>query len=397
MKEIVIASAARTAVGSFGGALKDTPPCDLATTAAKAAIERAGITADQIEQAFFGNVIHTEPRDMYLSRVASRQAGVPDHAPALTMNRLCGSGLQAVVSAVQAISMGDGDTALVGGAENMSRAGYQLPGARWGQKMGDTGIVDMMIGALHDPFGIGHMGVTAENVAERYDISRERQDEFAVESHRRASAAIQDGHFKDQIIPLTVGRRGKERVFDTDEHVRHEAKLDDMSGLRPVFKKDGMVTAGNASGLNDGAAAIILASADKASELGLKPLARIRSYGVAGVDPAVMGIGPVPAMQIAMKRAGVSADDLDVVESNEAFAAQACAVNDLLGLASEKVNPNGGAVALGHPIGATGAILMTKLVHELHRTGKTLGAATMCIGGGQGIAVVIESLAGDSA
>lgn len=396
MKEIVIASAARTAVGSFGGALKDTPPCDLATTAAKAAIERAGIQADQIEQAFFGNVIHTEPRDMYLSRVASRQAGVPDHAPALTMNRLCGSGLQAVVSAVQAISMGDGDTALVGGAENMSRAGYQLPGARWGQKMGDTGIVDMMIGALHDPFGIGHMGVTAENVAERYDISRERQDEFAVESHRRASAAIQDGRFKDQIIPLTVGRRGKERVFDTDEHVRHEAKLDDMSGLRPVFKKDGMVTAGNASGLNDGAAAIILASAEKASELGLKPLARIRSYGVAGVDPAVMGIGPVPAMQIAMKRAGVRADDLDVVESNEAFAAQACAVNDLLGLASEKVNPNGGAVALGHPIGATGAILMTKLVHELHRTGETLGAATMCIGGGQGIAVVVESLAGDN-
>ncbi|WP_434051633.1 MAG: beta-ketothiolase BktB [Roseibium sp.] len=392
MKEIVIASAARTAVGSFGGALKDTPPCDLATTAAKAAIERAGIQADQIEQAFFGNVIHTEPRDMYLSRVASRQAGVPDHAPALTMNRLCGSGLQAVVSAVQAISMGDGETALVGGAENMSRAGYQLPGARWGQKMGDTGIVDMMIGALHDPFGIGHMGVTAENVAERYDISRERQDEFAVESHRRASAAIQDGHFRDQIVPLAVGRRGKERVFDTDEHVRREAKLDDMSGLRPVFKKDGMVTAGNASGLNDGAAAIILASADKASELGLKPLARIRSYGVAGVDPAVMGIGPVPAMQIAMKRAGVSADDLDVVESNEAFAAQACAVNDLLGLPSEKVNPNGGAVALGHPIGATGAILMTKLVYELGRTGKTLGAATMCIGGGQGIAVVIESL-----
>ncbi|WP_306143814.1 beta-ketothiolase BktB [Roseibium sp. MMSF_3412] len=392
MKEIVIASAARTAVGSFGGALKDTPPCDLATTAAKAAIERAGLQAEQIEQAFFGNVIHTEPRDMYLSRVASRQAGVPDHAPALTMNRLCGSGLQAVVSAVQAISMGDGETALVGGAENMSRAGYQLPGARWGQKMGDTGIVDMMIGALHDPFGIGHMGITAENVAERYDISRERQDQFAVESHRRASEAIRDGRFKDQIIPMTVGRRGKERVFDTDEHVRYEAKLDDMSGLRPVFKKEGMVTAGNASGLNDGAAAIILASADKASELGLKPLARIRSYGVAGVDPAVMGIGPVPAMQIAMKRAGVSADDLDVVESNEAFAAQACAVNDLLGLAPEKVNPNGGAVALGHPIGATGAILMTKLVHELHRTGKALGAATMCIGGGQGIAVVVESL-----
>jgi len=393
MKEIVIASAARTAVGSFGGALKDTPPCELATTVAKAAIERAGIQADQIDQAFFGNVIHTEPRDMYISRVASRQAGVPDHAPALTMNRLCGSGLQAVVSAVQAISMGDGDTALVGGAENMSRAGYQLPGARWGQKMGDTGIVDMMIGALHDPFGIGHMGVTAENVAERYDIPRDRQDAFAVESHRRASEAIREGRFKDQIVPLTVGRRGKEKVFDTDEHVRHEAKIEDMSGLRPVFKKDGMVTAGNASGLNDGAAAVILLTAEKAAELGLKPLARIRSYGVAGVDPAVMGIGPVPAMQIAMKRAGISADDLDVVESNEAFAAQACAVNDQLGLPSEKVNPNGGAVALGHPIGATGAILMTKLVHELGRTGKSLGAATMCIGGGQGIAVIVENMA----
>ncbi|WP_305987491.1 beta-ketothiolase BktB [Roseibium sp. MMSF_3544] len=393
MKEIVIASAARTAVGSFGGALKDTPPCELATTVAKAAIERAGIQADQIDQAFFGNVIHTEPRDMYISRVASRQAGVPDHAPALTMNRLCGSGLQAVVSAVQAISMGDGDTALVGGAENMSRAGYQLPGARWGQKMGDSGIVDMMIGALHDPFGIGHMGVTAENVAERYDIPRDRQDAFAVESHRRASEAIREGRFKDQIVPLTVGRRGKEKVFDTDEHVRHEAKIEDMSGLRPVFKKDGMVTAGNASGLNDGAAAVILLTAEKAAELGLKPLARIRSYGVAGVDPAVMGIGPVPAMQIAMKRAGISADDLDVVESNEAFAAQACAVNDQLGLPSEKVNPNGGAVALGHPIGATGAILMTKLVHELGRTGKSLGAATMCIGGGQGIAVIVENMA----
>lgn len=392
MKEIVIASAARTAVGSFGGALKDTPPCELATTVAKSAIERAGIAAEQVDQAFFGNVIHTEPRDMYLSRVAARQAGVPDHAPALTMNRLCGSGLQAIVSAVQAISMEDGDVALVGGAENMSRAGYQLPGARWGQRMADAQVVDMMIGALHDPFGIGHMGVTAENVAERYDITRARQDEFAVESHRRASEAIRDGRFKDQIVPLTVGRRGKEKTFDTDEHVRHEAKIEDMSGLRPVFKRDGMVTAGNASGLNDGAAAVILLSADKAAELGVKPIAKVRSYGVAGVDPAVMGIGPVPAMQIAMNRANVTAQDLDIVESNEAFAAQACAVNDLLGLPAEKVNPNGGAVALGHPIGATGAILMTKLVYELSRTGKSLGAATMCIGGGQGIAVIVENL-----
>ncbi|WP_281931895.1 beta-ketothiolase BktB [Roseibium album] len=394
MKEIVIGSAARTAVGSFGGALKDTPPCELATTVAKAAIERAGIQAEQVDQAFFGNVIHTEPRDMYLSRVASRQAGVPDHAPALTMNRLCGSGLQAVVSAVQAISMEDGEVALVGGAENMSRAGYQLPGGRWGQRMGDAQVVDMMTGALHDPFGIGHMGVTAENVADRYEISRQRQDEFAVESHRRASEAIREGRFKDQIVPLSVGRRGKEKVFDTDEHVRHEATVADMSGLRAVFKKDGMVTAGNASGLNDGAAAIIMLSAEKAEELGVRPLARIRSYGVAGVDPAVMGIGPVPAMQIAMKRAGIGADDLDVVESNEAFAAQACAVNDLLGLSDAKVNPNGGAVALGHPIGATGAILMTKLVHELVRTEKQLGAATMCIGGGQGIAVIVENVAG---
>lgn len=393
MKEIVIVSAARTAVGSFGGSLKDIAPVDLGTTVAKAAIERAGITADQIDQAFFGNVIHTEPRDMYLARVASRQAGVPDHAPALTMNRLCGSGLQAIVSAVQAISMGDGEIALAGGAESMSRSGYVMPAARWGQKMGDAKAHDMMTGALHDPFGIGHMGVTAENVAEKYDITREQQDAFAVESHRRASEAIKDGRFKDQIVPITVGRRGKERVFDTDEHVRHDAKIEDMAGLRPVFKKDGMVTAGNASGINDGAAAVVLMSAEKAAELGIAPLARIRSYGIAGVDPAVMGIGPVPAMQIAMERAGISVDDLDVVESNEAFAAQACAVNDQLGLPSEKVNPNGGAVALGHPVGATGAIIMTKLVNELRRREGKLGAATMCIGGGQGIAIIVENAA----
>ena len=391
MTEIVIASAARTAVGSFGGALKDSPPCELATTVAKAAIERAGIAADSVDQAFFGNVIHTEPRDMYLARVASRQAGVPDHAPALTMNRLCGSGLQAIVSAVQAITLGDGDVALAGGAENMSRAGYSLPGARFGQKMGDTQIVDMMTGALHDPFGIGHMGITAENIAEKHEIPRERQDAFALESHRRASAAIKAGYFKDQIVPISVGRRGKETIFDTDQHVRHEAEIGDMAKLRPVFKKDGSVTAGNASGLNDGAAALVLMSTEKADALGVKPLARIRSYGVAGVDPAVMGIGPVPAMQIAMKRAGISAGDLDAVESNEAFAAQACAVNDLLGLPAEKVNPNGGAVALGHPIGATGAIIMTKLVYELKRNGGKFGAATMCIGGGQGIAVIVEN------
>lgn len=392
MKEIVIASAARTAVGSFGGSLKDTPPIDLATKVAEAAIERAGIEAGSIDQAFLGNVIHTEPRDMYIARVASRQAGVPDHAPALTMNRLCGSGLQSIVSSVQAITLGDGDVTLAGGAESMSRAGYSLPGARFGQRMGDAQIVDMMTGALHDPFGIGHMGVTAENVAEKYGIDRDRQDAFALESHRRASEAIKEGRFKDQIVPLNVGRRGRETVFDTDEHVRHDAKPEDMAKLRPVFKKDGMVTAGNASGLNDGAAALILMSAEKAKELDVVPLVRIRSYGVAGVDPAIMGIGPVPAMQIAMTRAGIQADDLAVVESNEAFAAQACAVNDQLGLPSEKVNPNGGAVALGHPIGATGAIIMTKLIYELRRREESLGAATMCIGGGQGIAVIVENL-----
>lgn len=393
MKDIVITSAARTAVGSFGGSLKDSSPCDLGTTVAKEAIARAGIAADQVEQAFFGNVIHTEPRDMYISRVAAVQAGVPDHAPAMTMNRLCGSGLQAIVSAIQAISMGDGDVTLAGGAENMSRSGYLMTGARWGQKMGDTKAVDMMTGALNDPFGIGHMGITAENVAEKHDIARERQDSFALESHRRASEAIRDGRFKDQILPISVGRKGKETTFDTDEHVRHDAKIEDMSKLRPVFKKDGAVTAGNASGLNDGAAAITLMSADKAKELGVAPLARIRAYGIAGVDPAIMGIGPVPAMRIAMQRAGITRDDLDLVESNEAFAAQACAVNDLLGLETDKVNPNGGAIALGHPIGATGAILMTKLVYELRRTGGNLGAATMCIGGGQGIAIIVENAA----
>ncbi|GGB43249.1 thiolase [Roseibium aquae] len=392
MKEIVIASAARSAVGSFGGSLKDIAPADLGALIASAAIERAGIEAGQVEQTFFGSVIHTEPRDMYIARVAARGAGVPDEAPALTMNRLCGSGLQAIVSAVQAISMGDGDVTLAGGAESMSRSGYLMTGARWGQKMGDTQAVDMMTGALHDPFGIGHMGVTAENVAERYQVDRQRQDAFALESHRRASEAIREGRFKDQIVPVMVGRKGKESEFDTDEHVRHDAKIEDISKLRPVFKKDGMVTAGNASGLNDGAAAIILMTAEKAVQLNVKPLARIRSYGVAGVDPAVMGIGPVPAMQIAMKRAGISKDDLAVIESNEAFAAQACAVNDQLGLPSEKVNPNGGAIALGHPIGATGAILMTKLVHELQRRNERLGAATMCIGGGQGIAIIVENL-----
>lgn len=391
MKEVVIVSAVRTAIGSFGGTLKGCPAIDLGAAVAREAIFRTGHGADIIDHSFFGNVIHTEPRDMYLARIVARQAGVPDHAPALTMNRLCGSGLQAVVSAVQAMSLGDGEVALVGGAESMSRSGYLMSSARWGQRIGDVTVADMMLGVLTDPFGFGHMGMTAENVAARHNISRDRQDAFALESHRRASNAVRSGRFKEQIAPIMVGKPGNETVFDTDEHVRHDACFEDLSGLRPVFKKDGTVTPGNSSGLNDGAAALILMTAKKAQALGVEPFASIRAYAIAGVDPAVMGIGPLPAMQAAMTRAGLTVDDLAVIESNEAFAAQACAVNDLLGLPSERVNPNGGAVALGHPIGATGAILLTKLAYELRRLGGGFGAATMCIGGGQGIAVIIES------
>lgn len=392
MKDIVIVSAVRTAIGDFGGALRDQSPIALGTLTARAAIARAGIAAAEVGQVFYGHVIPTELRDMYLSRVIALEAGVPQEAPALTVNRLCGSGLQAVVSAVQSIALGDAGIVLAGGAESMSRAGYLLPSARWGARMGDVQALDMMTGVLHDPFGHGHMGLTAETVAARHGIDRAAQDGFAVESHRRAAAAIAAGHFRDQIVPVVQQTRSGETVFDTDEHVRPGASLADMARLRPAFRKDGTVTAGNASGLNDGAASLVLMSADEAEQRGIRPMARILAWGHAGVAPEVMGLGPVPAMRQALARAGLRADRLDLIESNEAFAAQACAVNAELGLDPARVNPDGGAVALGHPLGASGAIIATKLVHGLRRRGGGLGAATMCIGGGQGIALIVESI-----
>lgn len=392
MKDSVIVSAARTAIGDFGGALKDLSPTELGVVTAREAIARAGIDAREIGQAFYGNVIHTEPRDMYLARTIAMGADLSERAPALTVNRLCGSGLQAIISGIQAIAMGDADIVLAGGAESMSRAGYMLPAARWGAKMGDVQAIDMMTAALHDPFGHGHMGITAENVADRCGITREAQDAFAVESHRRAAAAIAAGHFRDQIVPVVQQTRKGEVIFDTDEHVRPDATPKGMAGLRAVFRKGGTVTAGNASGINDGAASVLLMSAEAAAQRGVTPLARVVSYGHAGVAPEVMGLGPVPAMRVALERAGLAPEALEVVESNEAFAAQACAVTAELGLDPARVNPNGGAVALGHPIGASGVIITTKLVYEMRRTGATTGAATMCIGGGQGIALILEAV-----
>jgi acetyl-CoA C-acetyltransferase len=384
----------RTAVGTFGGSLKDVAPTELAIIASREAIARAGFDAAQFGHAVFGQVIPTEPKDAYLARVAALGAGLPQDIPAVTVNRLCGSGLQAVVSAAQTIMLGDADVALAGGAESMSRAPFWANGLRWGTKMGDAPVVDGLTGALTDPFGNGLMGVTAENVAERYGISRADQDALALESHRRAAAAIAAGRFADQIVPVEVRVRGKAIVFSTDEHVRGDTKPEDLAKLNTIFKKDGgTVTAGNASGINDGAAALVLASADAVARAKAKPLARIVSYGHAGVDPAIMGMGPAPATRIALLRAGIVARDLDVVESNEAFAAQACAVTRELGLDPAKVNPNGSGIALGHPVGATGAIILTKLVHELRRIGGRYGLATMCIGGGQGIAVIVENIA----
>lgn len=391
MSEIVIASAARTAIGDFGGALKALSPTDLGTITARAAIDRAGIPASAVEQAFYGNVIHTEPRDMYVSRTIALEAGLDQSAPCLTVNRLCGSGLQAIVSAIQVLKLGDAQIAMAGGAESMSRAGYLMPAQRWGQKMGDAPVIDMMTAALHDPFGHGHMGITAENIAERYDISREDQDAFAVESHHRAARAIDAGHFKDQIVPVTQSTRKGDVTFDTDEHVRADASPEKMATLRAAFKKDGRVTAGNASGINDGAASLVLMTSEAAQANGVTPMARIVAYGHAGVDPQFMGLGPIPAMKFAMEQAGLTRDDLDVVESNEAFAAQACAVTMDLELDPARVNPNGGAVALGHPVGASGAIITTKLIYELARRGSRFGTATMCIGGGQGIALIVEN------
>ena len=389
MTGIVILSGARTAIGGFGGSLSGIAPIDLGTTVAKAALERAGVAGDQIGQVVFGHVINTEPRDMYLSRVAAMQAGIPEGTPALNVNRLCGSGAQAIVSATQALMLGDADFALAGGAENMSRSPYILPSARWGQKMGDTGASDMMLGALSCPFGTGHMGVTAENVAADYGISREDQDAFALESQRRAAAAIEAGHFKDQIVPVEIKSKRATVEFDTDEHPK-ATTIEALGGLRAVFQKDGSVTAGNASGINDGAAAVVLAREEAAAAAGLTPRARITGYAVAGVPPRIMGIGPIPAVQKLCEKTGLTVADFDVIESNEAFAAQALAVSNELGLDPAKVNPNGGAIALGHPVGATGAILTVKAMYELERTGGKTALITMCIGGGQGIAIAIE-------
>jgi acetyl-CoA C-acetyltransferase len=385
MTDIHILSAARTAIGSFGGTLAGMPPADIATHAAKAALARAGVEGAEIGHVVMGHVIATEPRDMYLSRVTAMQAGIPETTPAMNVNRLCGSGAQAVVSAMQALLLGDADLALAGGAECMSRAPYSLPAARFGQKMGDTRAVDMMTGALTCPFGTGHMGVTAENVAVRYGISREDQDAFAMESQTRAARAIAEGRFKDQIVPIEIAGRKGPVVFHTDEHPK-ATSLQALAGLRPVFQKDGTVTAGNASGINDAAAALVLARGDH----GGKSRARIMGYAHAGVDPKVMGIGPIPAVQALCRKLGIKPQDFEVVESNEAFAAQAIAVNRGLDLDVAKVNPNGGAIALGHPISATGAILIVKALHELERTGGRKALITMCIGGGQGIALAIE-------
>ena len=390
--DIVILGGARTAIGTFGGALANTTPIDLGTADAKAALERSGVEPDAIGHVVFGNVINTEPRDMYLSRVTAMQAGVPDSVPAMNVNRLCGSGVQAIVSAAQSLMLKDADFALAGGAESMSRAPYIMPDARWGQKMGDVRSLDMLLGTLNCPFGTGHMGVTAENVASEHDISREEQDAFALESQRRAAEAIADGRFKDQITPVEIQVKREKVAFELDEHPK-ATTAEALAGLRPVFQKDGCVTAGNASGINDGAAALVLARAEAAEKAGLKPRARIIGYAHAGVRPEVMGIGPIPAVENLLERTGLSASDFDVIESNEAFASQALAVSKKLGFDPARVNPNGGAIALGHPVGATGSIITVKALYELERIGGKRALITMCIGGGQGIALAIERIA----
>ena len=390
MKNVYIMSANRSAIGGFGGTLKGFCPVDLGTLVAKEAISRSGYDPKEIDHAVFGNVIHTEPRDMYVSRVIALQSGLSKDSAALTVNRLCGSGLQAIISAIQLLALEDASITMAGGVEVMSNGAHIIDGFRWGARMGDGKVHDMMLGALHDPFGHGHMGITAENISSRYQISRDMQDQFALTSQQRASKAIEDGVFKDQILPIEIKTRKGIDIFQIDEHLKPNTTMESLSGLRTAFKKDGVVTAGNASGINDGASALILANQEKAKKG--KPLARIVSYGFGGVDPDEMGMGPVPATKMALNKAGLDVSDLDLIESNEAFAAQACAVNKQLGLDPEKVNVNGGAIALGHPVGATGAIIMTKLIYELRQRKGKYGLATMCIGGGQGIAVIIEAL-----
>ena len=392
-REVVIVNGVRTAIGDYGGSLKDLPPTELGARVVREALKRANVDPAQIGQCVFGNVIHTEAKDMYLSRVAAINGGLPHESGALTVNRLCGSGLQAIVSASQYIMLGDVDAAVGGGAESMSRAVYADVTQRWGARMGDSKSIDMMVGALTDPFDTIHMGVTAENVATKCGITREQQDAFAVESHRRATAALKEGHFKSQILPIELKSKKGPIAFATDEHVRGDATAEGMAKLRAVFAKEkGTVTAGNASGINDAASAVVLMEAQAAQRANLKPMARLVAYGHAGIDPKIMGLGPVSAVKAALKKAGLSVRDIDIVESNEAFAAQALGVNAQLDLDPAKVNPNGGAVALGHPVGATGCILTVKAMYELQRTGKRYALITMCIGGGQGIAAIIERM-----
>jgi acetyl-CoA C-acetyltransferase len=388
--DIFVISAVRSAIGSFGGSLKDVPPIQLATDVCRAAIERSGLAPEHIGHVVMGHVIPTEARDAYISRAVAMNAGLPKETPAFNVNRLCGSGLQAIVSAAQSLMLGDAGAALAGGVESMSRGAYLLPQARWGARMGDMQATDYVLGALQDPFGGFHMGITAENIAERYGITRQAQDELALLSQQRAARAIAEGRFTDQIVPIEVASRKGTVTFATDEHVRAEVDAEQLGKMKPAFKKDGSVTAGNASGLNDGAGALIMATGQMVLDQGLKPIARLVGYAHAGVEPELMGLGPIPATRLVLKRAGLTVADLDVIESNEAFAAQACAVAQELGFDPEKVNPNGSGISLGHPVGATGAIIATKAIHELHRVQGRYALATMCIGGGQGIAVLFE-------
>ena len=392
-REVVVVSGVRTAIGTFGASLKDTPPIELATLVVRESLARAGVDGKDVGHVVFGHVVNTEARDMYLSRVAAVNGGCAEGTPAFNVNRLCGSGLQAIISASQSILLGDADVAIGGGAENMSRAPYASLATRFGARMGDSKMVDMMVGALHDPFHTIHMGVTAENIAAKWGITRADQDALAVESHKRAQRAIEGGRFKSQIVPVMLKSRKGEVAYDTDEHYRPNCTLEDMAKLKAVFiKENGTVTAGNASGINDAAAAVVLMEAATAKARGIKPLARLVAYAHAGVDPKYMGIGPVPATQLALKKAGLSVKDLDVIEANEAFAAQACAVTRDLGLDPAKVNPNGSGISLGHPIGATGALITVKALYELERIQGRYALVTMCIGGGQGIAAIFERL-----
>jgi acetyl-CoA C-acetyltransferase len=392
-RDVVVLSGVRTAVGKYGGSLKDMPPADLGAAVVREAVSRSGVEPSEVGHTVFGNVIHTETRDMYLSRVASVNGGLPVETPAFTLNRLCGSGLQAIVSAAQLVMLGDVDVALAGGAESMSRGLYGVPAMRWGARMGPTEAQDMMVGALTDPFDDCHMGVTAENVAGKWGISREDQDALAVQSHQRAAKATAEGWFKEQILPIELKSRKGTTVFDTDEHIRPDANMEGMAKLKPVFNREGSVTAGNAAGINDAAAAVVLADSDYAERKGLEPMGRLVAYAHAGVEPRYMGIGPVPAVRLVLEKANLKVDDIDVFEVNEAFAAQALAVVRDLSLPEDRTNPNGSGVSLGHPIGATGTILTVKALYELERTGGRRALVTMCIGGGQGIAAIFERAA----